>query len=95
MGTSIDYLNAFAQKYPPLKGFREPGVSMIYNKRLYQANLFIKERLPAELLATYAKLPYFGNAKLKKQSEMLMKLSGKMDKLQELLFYFVTNQWIF
>jgi len=47
------------------------------------------------MLATYAKLPYFGNAKLKKQSEMLMKLSRKMDKLQELFYYFTTNQWIF
>jgi alcohol-forming fatty acyl-CoA reductase len=95
VGQMLKGCNEFAQKFPPLNIFREPGCIMLPNPVLFNTRIWLKETMPAKMLGLYGRIPFIGNTELKKQSEQLLKLSNKMRTVQGLFTFFCTNEWVF
>ena len=88
-----DYDLEYAKYYPYTRQFSPPHANPISNHTIWQLNTLVYETIPTKMAKTFARIT--GNKKLLKSAQMLDTAQKKIQEMQSLFHFFITNTWIF
>lgn len=92
-GYAAQTMSKYWQKNTPKQAVAAPSVYMIKKHALYRAQFLIKYKAPAKIYSGFAKV--LGTDFHRQQATKLKSFVTKCQTLNEQIFHFVDNEWIF
>lgn len=92
-GYAAQTMTKYWQKHTPKQAVAQPSVYMIKKHSLYRAQFLLKYKAPAKIYSGFARL--LGTDFHKQQAAKLKSFVTKCQTLNDQLFHFVDNEWIF
>jgi glycerol-3-phosphate O-acyltransferase/nucleoside-diphosphate-sugar epimerase len=92
-GYAAQTMTKYWQKHTPKQAIGTPSVYMIKNRHIYAAQFLLKYKAPSKIYGALSRI--LGSSFHRQQSQRLTSLVSKCQSLNEHLFHFVDNQWIF
>lgn len=92
-GYAAQTMTKYWQKHTPKQAVAKPSVYMIKKHSLYRAQFLLKYKAPAKIYSGFARV--LGTDFHKQQAAKLKSFVTKCQTLNDQIFHFVDNEWVF